>query len=162
MTSQPSKLPVDIRFIGTSPGYYLSGTTALNIPSATLTGGWHLTSILSQISVQLNMAGEGAHAFVNTNPDFGQEGVFECSQKLIEFGANLPIGIQVYAANHHRAVLDLLVMTARNLQNPAFIHLPDYFDSIKEQRDVRAFVTSMLPRLKPDEAQHIQDWLHQS
>lgn len=149
----------DPRFDGTSPHYYVSGMTALNIPSPTLTGGWHLTSLLSKKEVAIHLAGEGAAAFVNTNPTLGTQGVYECGHILIEMGAELPEGMKVYAADHYRSIFDLLIMAARKHQNPSFIYLPDYFDSPKEKRGVCKAVSQILSKLTAEEATHIQGWL---
>ncbi len=161
MKTKSKTTEYDARFVGTSLEYYISGTTALNIPTPALGGGWYLTSILTQKKVKLHLAGTGPDSFVDTNASLGSNGIFECSGILQKKGANIPSDLKVFSANHHRAILDLLVKTARAQQDPSFIRLSDYFDTDEEKEALIASVETALPKLNSGESSFIHKWLLQ-
>lgn len=95
----------------TSPTRYISGLYALNVraPEGT-TGDWHdvyhwRAGIDNPRKVTL--AGDGTE--IDTNPIWGNFGVYEGKSKLIQSGLIVGADIErVYIANHFRAILDLL------------------------------------------------------
>jgi hypothetical protein len=103
----------------TSIQKYITGMYALNVPAPEGTSGdWHdvffwRDGIDEPCAVDL--AGDGAEW--NTNPVFGDYGVYEGKDRLE--GKGLYVGediAEVYIANHFRAILDLLYQSLKKYE----------------------------------------------
>ena len=145
----------------TSPAVYLSGTTALSIPAPEGTGGdWHLTTILHDPQSKLFVAGDSPKAFINTNPILGAMGIHECSQTLRAFGAALSQQTKVYAANHVRAILDLLLHRQQEGASADSIRADDFFDNESEFALLKTAVVTTANALPAKQKQYLLDWLN--
>src|SRR4051794_10608739 len=110
----------------TSPTRYLTGACALNIPAPEqTTGDWHFQNVFFISPLPPQIAGEGEDTLVNTNPIFGAYGIHECSEVLKKLGLSLPENAPVYAANHYRAILDLLISSARAERPADYLAQPE-------------------------------------
>lgn len=141
---------------------YLSGFTALNIPAPEGTGGdWHAPTALLDPGSTFSLAGEGPHCFVNANAVFGKDGIHECSDTLRGMGATVAPGARVYAGNHYRAIVDLLVEQAR-ARLPVFdlIDPEDYLDTQEHLRELARWLNRWAGQLNAasEEAQFIRTW----
>lgn len=99
-----------IEIVPTTKQHYITGVYALNIPSDEgTTGDWHsdvfwrpkYNSAVDKISL-------GGKADFDTNHIYGEFGVQEAREKVLDIGLYVPDHIsEVYVANHTRATLDL-------------------------------------------------------
>ena len=119
-----------IDFPYTSPTRYLTGMVALNIPAPEKTGGdWHFWGIFDspRFPDNLTLAGEGLEW--NTNALFGEYGIHECSDILRGRRISIPDGVQVFSANHYRAILDMLYRSVSSGRIPAHLEIEGWLDS---------------------------------
>lgn len=141
---------------------YLTGMTALNIPAPERTGGdWHFFESFygrGKIKPKIFVAGEGEA--LNTNPILQDFGIHECSNELREMGIDLPHGKKVYAANHYRAILDMLYECVAVFKSyPSYLTVDDWLDNEEEKRPFLNSLLKFKPHLKAREWKMIQDWL---
>src|SRR4051812_23600347 len=94
----------------TTPKHYITGMTALNIPDPQSKGGdWHFHEAFygrGTLPPKIFLAGEGEEW--NTNTVLADFGIHECSAVLRRLGLDISQSQRVYAANHLRAILDML------------------------------------------------------
>lgn len=100
----------------TSPRHYLTGMTAINIPSPEGTGDWHFHDAFfgdRDTGPRYHVAGVDC---VDTSDIFGDQGIYDSKLILTQYGVfrkkweiqiKEPTG-PVYAANHYRASADIL------------------------------------------------------
>ena len=93
-----------MRFPETSMRAYIRGGTALNIPSEEGTGDWHIWGGICAI----RETSVGGRDYAATEEVLGVVGFFECAKV-----GSVPVGVSVYAANHYRAVGNLIVCGVR-------------------------------------------------
>jgi hypothetical protein len=99
----------------TSSEKYLTGNTALNIPTEDGDfADWHGTSIFSSGNSKYIIAGENSR---DTNNIFGSYGVRECSSIIKQY-FGLVFSDKVYAANYIRALLDIVFNTSFDGRKP--------------------------------------------
>jgi hypothetical protein len=93
--------------------YYLADNTALNIiPVGVLSGDWHpAVHVVPDRTgrIELAYAGNGCEAVYNTNEVFGEYGIYDCCETLVNMGYDNLRGRRVYASDHVRTVLDQFV-----------------------------------------------------
>ncbi len=120
----------------TSKDHYLTGITALNIPSDEGTGDWHFVSKFIDTPDFIPRKTVAGIDTYSTNEILGETGIFDAYSVLIEAGVQ-PTTNQVYAADHYRATADLL------------------FDSIKKGYDIERsiYLDDWLP--EPDEKERL-------
>lgn len=117
----------------TSQAHYLTGQAALNVPSeAGDFADWHFTEVFLSGRGKLPIAGQD---FPDTSPWLGSYGVRECAQVLRRYGLSIAANQQVFAANHVRAALDLVIAAISKGQLPSHITLDDTLDSAHERQD---------------------------
>lgn len=126
----------------TSPEHYLTGQAALNVPSDDGDfADWHFTEVFLSGRGRFVVAGEN---FIDTTPLLGTYGIRECADVLREHGLQIPEHEKVYAANHVRAVLDLVLSALEKGQVPSHITVDDTLDSEASRRDL----SEQIERLK--------------
>lgn len=149
----------------TSLSRYITGMAALNLQAPEGTSGdWHFTNVYyapaAGDTISLQLAGEGET--INTNNIYGDYGVYECSTTMRKAGLSIPAHISaVYAANHYRAILDLLF---RSLQlHHKVIGLigatEDWLDTNEQKEFLLQKATDMLSFLSPIDAAELQKWI---
>ncbi len=135
---------------------YLTGGTALNIPSTEGTGDWHIGGTLLYPE-RFRVAGKD---YVSTNTIFGSEGIFDCTEVLKERGVRVPEGVTVYAANHYRAVGDVIVNALKKGWSwKDSVFADDWFPGDKEKIQLRDFLVKAMPKLLPVEREEITSWM---
>jgi len=95
----------------TSRKRYITGMYALNLPAPEgTTGDWHEVFFWREgIDEPCTVDLAGDDTDWNTNPIYGDYGVYEGKENLIKKGIYVKDDIkEVYIANHFRAILDLL------------------------------------------------------
>jgi len=144
----------------TSKKHYLTGVTALNIPSPDGTSGdWHFHETFygrGEIKPKFMLAGEGEE--LNTNFILQDFGIYECSGTLRHLG--VAVDNKVYAANHHRAILDMLYRSVKLLRkSPTHIKIDDWLDTEEQKKLLLNKIKDLEPYMEKDEWQMIQTWL---
>jgi hypothetical protein len=146
----------------TSPTSYLSGFTALNIPTPDgRNGDWHFTSAFLGPRARIFVAGASPEAFVNTNDILQKEGIIERSEALRASGVSLASGEKVYyAADYVRAVIDLLISHAKNGGSSDHVIAADLFDTHEDWQKVLDRVNAVA-ELPTDDGvrQHLKNWI---
>lgn len=144
----------------TAPTRYLTGMTALNIPAPEgTTGDWHFEeSFLGRKgrAPKFFVAGEGTE--LNTNPIWGAWGIYDCSSILRAKGIAIAAEEKIYAANHGRAISDLLYRALKNLEYPHHIAVDDWLDIPTEKKRLFDSLPLLNGFLKEDEKIILTSW----
>jgi hypothetical protein len=145
----------------TTPMHYLTGMTALNIPDPESKGGdWHFHEAFygrGELPPKIFMAGEGEEW--NTNAVLSDFGIYECSEALRSSGLKIPKGQRVYAANHLRAIIDLLYDCIKSKSYPYHLEIEQWVYSQDEKKELMRVIQQIKPYLDEDEWTIVQDWL---
>ena len=152
-THKPSLMPE------TSPRRYVTGMAALNIPAPENTGGdWHFGGTFRSPSFpdNIGLAGEGLEW--NTNALFGDYGIHECSDILRSRGISIPDGVQVFSANHYRAILDMLYRSVSSGQIPQHLSIGDWLDTEEHKRVLFCLLDQFSHRFSQPEQRLIASW----
>ena len=130
----------------TTPQAYLSGVTALNLPSPEGTSGdWHFLPGPLAPTARFVLAGEHVDAFVNTNPLLGEDGVYDCTRTLERLGNSIPPGETAFAANHYRAMCDRLVWQVRRSYHALnFLRPRDCFDTDAQLAELGRWIDRLI------------------
>jgi len=124
-----------IQLPATSQQHYLTGQAALNVPYEDNTfADWHFDEVFLSGRGRFRVAGQD---FPDTSHLLGAYGIRECGGVLRRYGVKLGEGEKVYAANHVRAVLDLVVSTLSKGKIPAHVTVADTLDSEESLKDFR-------------------------
>jgi addiction module RelB/DinJ family antitoxin len=142
----------------TSPDRYLSGIAALNLPSESGTGDWHLIETFfkpQKRRPKLFVAGKGCPD--NTNEFLGERGIFECSALLDKLKIPRHPG-PAYAATHARAIADLVL--ASILSGGALDHIPldDWMPQDRDKQQVFDLLHLALIHLSEAQRDKILKW----
>lgn len=150
--SQPIKIPE------TSKTRYLSGITALNIMSSAGTGDWHVEQTFFTPHTKRGrsfIAGDNCET--NTNEILGTLGIYECSAILKEMG--IPCNEPVYAADHARAIVDMLYIAVIKNNDLSGIVLDEWMPTTSDKNKVIILVQGVLLCLTDIEQQRLLTWL---
>ena len=145
----------------TTPTQYLTGMTALNIPAPEgTTVDWHFEESFwgrKGRAPKFFVAGEGAE--LNTNSIWGALGIYDCSSILRAKNIAIAAEEQIYAANHCRAILDLLYRALKNLEYPHHIAVDDWLDIPAEKKRLFDSLPMLKGFLKEDEKIILTSWI---
>ena len=147
-------------FPKTSPGRYVTGMVALNIPAPEKTGGdWHFWGIFDspRFPDNLPLAGEGLEW--NTNALFGDYGIHECSEELRRRGVIIPDGMPVYSANHYRAILDMLYHSVSSGNIPQYLIIGDWLDTDEHQKTLFRLLDRFFPKFSSSGKELVFSWI---
>lgn len=142
----------------TSPQRYLSGMAALNIPSSKGTGDWHLIETFfrpHQQRSRLFIAGAGCEA--DTTPLLADQGVFECSAILNEWGIPHPPGT-VYAATHARAIADMVLVCVLDGSHADYVELDDWMPRNEDKQAVFDLLDMAMQYLTLEQKSRVTVW----
>ncbi len=131
---------------------------ALNLPSATGTGDWHMFETFFRPKTHRSrcfVVGKGCEA--DTCDYLGGLGIFECSALLDELQIPYPAG-PVYAATHARAIADLIIVSVITDGSPEFVTLDDWMPRDSDKQEVFDLLAIALPKLTPAQQQTIGHW----
>lgn len=142
----------------TSRERYLGGTAALNLPSATGTGDWHMMqTFFRPRQTRSRSFISGAGCATNTNHLLGERGVFDCSALLREL--HIPFeGEAAYAADHARAIADLVFGAVLRGESPDFVVLDDWMPRNSDKELVFDLMAGALDKISPGERTTIRAW----
>ncbi len=140
---------------------YLTGMTALNIPAPEgTTGDWHFEESFwgrENIRPKIFVAGEGRD--LNTNAIWGALGIYDCSSILRAKGITIATEERVYAANHCRAVLDMLYNALQHKEYPYHITVDDWLDVDSELKRFFENIPVLNNFLEDDEKIILNSWV---
>ncbi len=142
---------------------YISGMEALNLPAPEGTSGdWHFVNVFytkkqEKIS-RVTIAGNGEK--IDTNPIWGNYGVYICDNALQERGLQAEGKIS-YAANHFRAILDLLYARLKENKYPFELQRvsEDFLDTNEEKNTLLEKAKEMRPYLSTEQQSLLTDWI---
>ncbi len=145
----------------TTPTRYLTAMTALNIPAPEgTTGDWHFEeSFFGRKSILPKFFVAGENDTLNTNTIFGDFGIYECSDILRAKGIVLAQNEKVYAANHNRAILDMLYRALKNKEYPHHIAIDDWIDIKEQRKQLIDKIKQFKDFLEVDEWMMLMTWL---
>lgn len=110
----------------TTPDKYLTGTSALNVPTEDgRFADWHFAETFLKEGTRFRVAGQN---YPSTVDIFGKYGIRECGEILRAYGVPLEPGKPVYVANYVRAILDLVYNLTREHKAPDFLKLDDFLE----------------------------------
>jgi hypothetical protein len=125
-------------FPTTSPVNYITGKAALNVPNEDGTfADWHFDETFLSGRGKIRVAGKDA---IDTSNLLGDYGIRECGGVLRRFGVALEENEKVYAANHVRALLDMVVSTLAKQKIPEHVTVQDMLDSPESLEEFRTQV----------------------
>lgn len=114
---------------------YLGGMAALNLPSPTGTGDWHMEQTFFRSREKRSRSFiSGVGCPTDTTSILGEAGIYDCTAVLDEQGIPHESAV-AYAANHARATADLVLAAVLRSESPDFVVLDDWMprDSDKQQ-----------------------------
>ncbi len=116
----------------TSPEHYLTGTSAMTIPSSdTSFVDWHFVDTFINEKARFRVAGKD---MPDTSALLGNFGVRECSDTLRRGGVKLSERQSVWAANRDRALLDMIISNVMKNRRPDHIRLEQYFEDEADRK----------------------------
>jgi len=158
-TSAPRPtLDVPAAIPATTPQRYLSGMAALNLPSPEGTGDWHLIETFfkpRQKQPRLFIAGNGCPG--DTNGLLGDAGIYECSALLASLNIPHADG-PAFAANHTRAIADLVLVSVLEGGTPDFVQLDDWMPRDIDKVSVFELLDIAQPKLNADQQGKVLRW----
>mgnify|MGYP000885257159 CR=1 FL=1 len=147
--------------IGLSLKRYISGIPALNLPAPEGTSGdWHFWGAFfhrKKAPEMIFLAGEGEA--VNTNPILASYGIYRCDEVLARRG--LKFKGPAFAANHFRAILDILYQILQEGRAPTYLYCAseDFLDSKEEKEHLLQQASLMLPYLDNKQQTYLLQWV---
>lgn len=142
----------------TTPEHYLTGTSAMTIPSSgTSFVNWHFVETFLEGKADYRIAGVN---FPDTTPLLGQSGVRECGDLMRRLGAPLPADTAFYSADRDRAFLDLLVSQLRHGRLPDHLRVEDCCETEDEATHLIQQAAALKPLLDNESQIKLLDqWL---
>ena len=138
---------------------YISGKAALNLPAPEETSGdWHFLNIFyTEKPSEVFVAGRDGR--VDTNAIWGDWGIYPCSEGLNR--RDLKADGTPYAANHFRAILDLLYLSLRDNHFPFHMQeaTEEYLDTQEQKELLISKAREMLPFLTDQQKELLLRWL---
>lgn len=122
----------------TSEAHYITGKAALNVPNEDGSfADWHFDEVFLSGRGKIRVAGKDAP---ETAALLGNYGIRECSSVLKRFGVVIPQNGKVYAANHVRALLDMVIASVEKNKVPEHVNAMDMLDSPQAIEELQAQV----------------------
>lgn len=138
---------------------YISGKAALNLPAPEETSGdWHfINTFYTDRPKEVFIAGRNGK--VDTNAVWGNFGVYPCKQALAR--RNLQGGEHAYAANHFRAILDLLYESLQKNRFPGYLQgaSEEYLDTPEQKSLLLEKARILFPFLSSKQRELLDRWL---
>lgn len=139
-------------------GCYLGGMAALNLPLPEGTGDWHMWQTFFRFQKRRSrsfICGPGC--LTNTNMFFGLEGIYDCTSTLDLL--RIPYECSpVYAADHTRAVSDLVLDAVLQGSSPDFVVLDDWMPRDTDKIKVFELLYKSYPYLSECDCSALRQW----
>ena len=122
----------------TSKENYITGKAALNVPNEDNTfADWHFDETFLSGRGKIRVAGKDTP---DTSLLLGEYGIRECGEVLRRYGVKLGDGEKVYAANHIRAILDMVLSTLAKKKIPEHVTVQDMLDTPESLKELKTQV----------------------
>lgn len=137
---------------------YLTGITALNIPTAECTGDWHFSEcFVVHRDVKLLQKKAGIDLF-STAEWLGNTGIYDCYSVLVEYGLKEAMK-NIYAADHYRAIADMVYFKVKSGHAiNSTISLNDWLPMEHEKKKVYDLIEKLKPAMNNEEWGIIEQW----
>ena len=140
-----------IKIPATSRLHYLGGMAALNLPSPTGTGDWHMEQTFFRSREKRSRSFiSGAGCPTDTTSILGDAGVYDCTAVLDELGIPHESAV-AYAANHARATADLVLAAVLRGESPDFVVLDDWMPRDSDKQQVFDLLSKALGHLSAEQ-----------
>ena len=146
-----------------SKTHYISGQKALNIDDFEHhTGDWHTLPAWGGDEIEIKrftLMGDGEE--YNTNPYLGDSGIIDATDILRRMGKK-PIAPIVWAANHSRAIADIIICNVlmHNRVNSFTLYEFDaWFSEQSDKQRVYTLLEQALPKLPLTAQDTLSNWL---
>ncbi|SDU13752.1 hypothetical protein SAMN05216296_1987 [Pseudomonas pohangensis] len=152
--------PTPIPPTSLSPLVYIGGMAALNLPSPTGTGDWHMeqTFFIPRPSGRRSRSFiSGAGYPTDTTSILGDEGIYDCTATLDDLGI-LSESSTAYAASHARATADLVLDAVLRGLSPCFVTLDDWMPRDSDKQQVFDLLARAMPYLTADQQENVRWW----
>ncbi len=142
----------------TSLQHYLTGTSAMTIPSAdTAFVDWHFVDTFLGGRASFRIAGLN---FPDTTLLLGTAGVRECADVLRRNGVRMPPDATFFAANRDRAILDMIVGNLQQGRRPDHLRIEDFCDDETEVVHLTNVIKSLRENLHAAaQIRQLDEWL---
>jgi hypothetical protein len=149
---------VAVTIPATSPYRYLGGMAALNLPSPTGTGDWHMEqTFFHSRETRSRSFISGVDCATDTTSILGDIGVYDCTDLLDDLRIPHAEG-SVYAANHARAIADLVLSAVLRDESPDFIRLDDWMPRDSDKQEVFDLLSIAFKQLRHKQQQALLAW----
>jgi hypothetical protein len=160
LTEQSIPTPTPIPPTSLSPLVYIGGKAALNLPSATGTGDWHMeqTFFLPNPKQQRSrsfISGEGCAT--DTTSILRGEGIYDCTEILDKLGIPHE-STAAYAADHARATADLVLDAVLRGLSPDSVVLDDWMPRDGDKEEVYFLLEEARPHLTAAQKEQLWAW----
>lgn len=129
---------------------YITGRAALNIPNPDGSfADWHFDEVFLSGRGKIRVAGIDT---IQTFGLLGSYGIRECSSVLRRFGASVPNEQEVYAANHIRAILDMVLFSLAKLKKPDHVTAYDLLENLSDIEELEGQIQALKQRITDEYA----------
>lgn len=156
---QPLPQPLGpITVPATTPLHYLGGMAALNLPSPTGTGDWHMEqTFFRQREKRSRSFISGVGCPTDTTPMLGDAGIYDCTAMLDELGIPHESAV-AYAASHARACADLVLSAVMHDLPSDFVTLDDWMPRDSDKQQVFDLLAKALDYLTAEQKDKVLQW----
>lgn len=151
-------MPNQVTIPHTSPLHYLGGMAALNLPSPSGTGDWHLEeTFFRQRDKRSRSFISGIGCATDTTPLLGDVGIYDCTHIIDDL--HIPHeSAPVFAANHARAIADLVISSILRGIAPHHIQLDDWMPRATDKQAVFDLLSLATTHLTEDQQGLLAAW----
>jgi hypothetical protein len=162
LARKPAGMPTPITIPATSRQHYLGGMAALNLPSPSGTGDWHMEQTFFRLREKRSRSFiSGAGCLTDTTPILGEVGIYDCTSILDDLG--IPHKSDTaYAANHARATADLVLAAVLRGESPNFVVLDDWMPRDRDKQQVFELLAIAHGHLTAGQQDKVLQWKHQN
>lgn len=151
-------MPTPITIPPTSRLRYLGGTAALNLPSPTGTGDWHMIATFFRLREHRSLSFiSGVGCPTDTTSILGDTGIYDCTAILDELGIPHESAV-AYAANHARATADLVLAAVLRGGSPDFVVLDDWMPRDSDKQQVFELLAKAPAHLNAEQQEKVREW----
>ncbi|MDO6514394.1 MarR family winged helix-turn-helix transcriptional regulator [Neptuniibacter sp. 2_MG-2023] len=154
----PPSLSIDNFLPKTSPRHYLTGMSALNIPSNEGTGDWHFIETFEGGSRStlgpFFIAGDD---YSDTYEFLGLDGIKEVSEVLRKAG--LSVNDKLFAANHYRAMIDMIYDKLTKGLTLESYKADDWFPRKRDKEKLGQYIKKIYYSIDPVKQQRLEEWM---
>lgn len=151
-------MSTSISIPATSRLRYLGGTAALNLPSSNGTGDWHMEQTFFRPRARRSRSFiSGIGCSTDTTSILGDIGVYDCTAVLDELGIQHESAV-VFAADHARAIVDLVLAAVLRGESPDFVVLDDWMPRDADKQQVFGLLEKTHSHLTPEQQDKVCEW----